>query len=135
MKGYIYETATGTVTIEVAEKWHKLLSDADAEEMKSNRKHTRADHKYAPGEPIPLGSLDDGGKWFADEKNGIEAVEFSIDMERALATLTEVQRRYVILSRIQGYSFVEIARLTGKDKSTVRKAVNVAEQKIKNYFA
>ena len=134
MKHYTYETAVESVTIEVDEMWHKLLLEADIENANTDRKHTRPDHKYAPGHPVSLDSLAYDGEWLANHDDGIAAAALSIDLERALAALTKLQRRYYLLSRIEGFSNAEIARLDGKDESTVREAIKAADAKIKKFF-
>jgi hypothetical protein len=96
MQIYTYETANGLVTIEVDEMWHELLSAADTEEANAARKHTRPDHKYAPGEPLSLSNLKYEGQWFADQGESISHVDSTIDLERAMSALTELQRRYVV---------------------------------------
>ena len=134
MKNYTYDTATEPVTIEVDEKWAVLLAEADTEEANANRKHTRSDRKYAPGTPVSFDSLDFDGELFADCGNEIANLELTIDLKRALATLTELQRRYFILNRLEGYSYAEIARREGKHKSTVQRLTESAAEKLKSFF-
>jgi RNA polymerase sigma factor (sigma-70 family) len=134
MKTYTYDTATGPVTVAADERWYKLLSKADAEEANANRKHTRSDHKYAPGEPVSLDALKYEGEWVADHCGGISAIELSADLERAFAALTKRQRLVFALSRIDGYSNVEIARHYGVDESTIREILRSAEKRIKMFM-
>ena len=134
MQSYTYNTATGPVSIEVDEKWRQFLMEADAAEANNNRCHTRADHKYAPGEPVSLDSLEYEGEWFADRSGNIESAEFSADLERALETLTDLQRRYFVMARLEGYSYAEIARIFGKTEATVRGALKAADRKMKLFF-
>jgi len=134
MKNYTYHTATEPVKIEIDEEWAARLNKADVEEIRANRSHTRADHKYAPGEPISFDSLDYFGEWFTDRGDNMEAVKLSLDLERALALLTDLQRQYFIMNRLEGYSCAEIARREGKHKVTVLDIVEAAEKKIKKYF-
>lgn len=134
MENYKYNTATGPVTIEIEPSWAEMLTDADAEEAKSNRRHKRSDHKYAPGEPVSLDSADCDDGWLANRNNDIADVEFFLDMEKAMATLSDLQQRYFILNRLKGYSYAEIARLDGKHKSTVQRLTESAAEKIKKFF-
>jgi len=134
MKNYIYDTATGPVSIELDDDWVTQLEKADAEEVSDNRRHRRSDHKYAPGEPVSLDSLDYDGEWLTDRDDSIEATKISLDLERALALLTELQRRYFIMNHLEGYSCAEIARREGKHKVTVLDIVEAAEKKIQKYF-
>ena len=134
MAMYIYESVTGSVEIEIDARWAEVLQAEDIDEENAGRKHTRPDHKYAPGEPVSLDSLRLEGEWFADRNNGIEDVEFSVDLERVLRILTGLQRRYFILTKLRGYSYSEIAKLDGKNASTVFRLAESAVEKIKNIF-
>jgi RNA polymerase sigma factor (sigma-70 family) len=134
MTNYKYDTATGPVEIEVDERWASLLKEEDADERNSERRHIRPDHKYAPGEPLSLDGARYEGEWLEDRRDEIEAAALSVDLERALRSLTELQRRYFILSRIEGYSYAEIAKADGKQTSTVLRLVEAAAKKLKKYF-
>ena len=70
-----------------------MLLAEDIAEQKVERKHTRTDHKYSLGEPVSLGSLQHEGEWFADRIDSIEDANFFMDLNRALQSLTELQRR------------------------------------------
>ena len=132
MKNYTYETATGPVLVELDEIWLKLLSDADDEEVNADRRHTRSDHKYAPGRPISLDNPEYGCERYGRQDNAISSAEFSVDLESALSALTELQRRYFVMFHIEDYTYAEIARRGSKDASTVREIVKTAQKKIKN---
>ena len=134
MKNYTYETLTGPVTIEVDEYWHKLLLEADEEEENNDRAHTRSDHKYAPGAPVSLESLEYESKSLADPNNYIAAVELAVDLNNALKTLTPLQERYYILHHLQDIPCAEIARREGKSTVAIFKLVRKAERKVKKYF-
>ena len=64
-----------------------------------------------------------------------ENLDLQISLEMAYKTLTLLQKRYLTMSRVEGYSFVEIARTEGKQKSTIFRIVKSAERKIKKYLA
>jgi DNA-directed RNA polymerase specialized sigma24 family protein len=98
------------------------------------RKHTRSDHKYALGEPLPfLDSIYDGSV-IQNRCKEIEGIEFSTDLGRAMGTLTELQCRYFIMNRLLGYGYAEIARRENKHKVTVSGIVKAAEKKVKNFL-
>ena len=59
---YTYETLAGNIAIEVDEKWYAWLTAADKFERNQERRHHRADHKYAQGAPL---SLDADRHWYA----------------------------------------------------------------------
>ena len=134
MPDYRYDTATGSEVIELDEKWLALLSEADTAETNANRKHTRSDHKYAPGKPISLETLDCNGEWFSDNSESIKNMEFSMDLEQAMAKLTKLQRRYVTEVLINGHSYAELARQDNISEAAIRKHVKLAVPKIKKYF-
>jgi RNA polymerase sigma factor (sigma-70 family) len=134
MTKYTYQTATGPVEIDVDPYWAKILKAEDALEERNHRKYARPDHKYAPCAPLSLESLYCEGKWFEDHDDAISAAELSLDLERALAALTDPQRRYFVMTRLEGYSYAEIARREGRHLTTVRGIVEVAEKKVREYF-
>ena len=132
---YTYETLDGSIAIEVDEKWHEWLSEADKLERNQERKHHRADHKYACGTPLSLDALTHAEDWLVlHTTTSYAAVELKIDLEIALETLTELQRRYFILSRMHGYSYSEIARSEGKSRMSICETVLAAEGKIKKHL-
>ena len=134
MTKYTYESVTGPVEIDVDPHWAAVLKSEDRTLQRSERKHRRPDHKYAPCEPLPLDELQYEGEWLVDRRDEIGAVELSADLERALQSLPKLQRRYFVLYRKYGYSYVEIAKMDGKDPSTVREAIQAADIKIRNFL-
>lgn len=132
---YIYKTVTGNVIVELDERWHEILSADDYKEFKQERSHTRPDHKYAPGEPISLDAGESTDDWLVfSTLTSYKAVELKVDLEMALETLTPLQRRYFVMSRIWGYYYSEIGRSEGKAKMTVCEVVLAAEKKIKHFM-
>ena len=134
MKYYTYESVTGPITIEIDEQWCALLLDTDISDINAERRHTRADHKYALGAPISISELTNVGIDIPDRQSSFTDMELDIDLERALSTLTELQRRYFVLSHVHGYSTAEIARIYNKDKSTIREALKTVNTKLKMFF-
>ena len=135
MKQYIYETLEGNIAIEVDEKWYDWLTEADKAEANQERSHSRPDHKYAPGEPVSLDVEDSLDDWLVfSALTSYAAVELKVDLERALESLTPLQRRYFIMNRLQGCSSHAIARLEGKAQPVIFRAIMFAERKIKNFF-
>jgi DNA-binding CsgD family transcriptional regulator len=101
----------------------------------TERKHYRGDHKYAPGVPVAIDTVDPESARIADGQEAINEVAFQIDLEAAMLNLTPLQRRYFTMVRLDEYSVSEAARLDGKDESTVREAIKAAEKKLKKYFS
>lgn len=134
MAKYTYHTAMGDVEIKISKKWKKLLEQIDSDELTAERKHTRSDHKYAPGEPISLESLLYEGEPLASFNDYIAATELAVDIMRALRLLSETQRRYFIMRRIKGLKYKEIAALEGRQTSTIFRLVESATRKIQKKY-
>ena len=56
-------------------------------------------------------------------------------VKRAMAKLSERQRHLITMIYIEGWSFSELARVEGRDESTIRKATNVAIEKFKKFYS
>ena len=135
MNHYTYESVTGPITIEINEQWYSFLTNADTADSNAERRHTRPDHKYAPGTPISINELETAGIDIVDQQNGFLDVELDIDLDKALTTLTVLQRRYFVLAHLHGYSNAEIGRIYGRDRSTIREALKTVNAKLKNNFS
>jgi len=120
--------------LELDDEWSEILIDMDKQEERNNRKHERPDHKYSRGAPISLDDCTYEGEWFADKRDRHGDVEFSVDMERALAELTPLQRRYFIDVVVNGLGIREIARRDGKNKDSVSEEYNAAVKKLQKFF-
>jgi len=133
---YTYKTATESITIDIDPHWQEVLADLDKTESNQERRHTRPDHKYAQGAPLAMDGLDNAADWLVGSAgDDFAVVDMMTDLESAMATLTELQRRYFVMYRMEGYSLAEIARLDGKHKNAIHKAVIAAENKISTFFA
>lgn len=55
-------------------------------------------------------------------------------IEKALSSLTQTQRRRVILAYIQGLSACEIARIEGIRQQSVSESLNAAKKKVQAFF-
>ena len=132
MATYQYDSVTETIEIEIDPSWAEVISGMDDEEQHDGRKHKRPDHKYAPGVPLSLEGLRYEGSWLENRDCCIAASILYVDYERALAKVTELQRRYFVAVRQYGYSRAEIARSEGKHKFTVWEIVEAAKKNIKN---
>lgn len=124
---YEYKTTTGNIAIEVDEQFHELLVAMDNEEKNSNRKHSR---RY----PVSLENCEYEGEWFKDKHDAIHETESGIDMEQALAALTEIQRICFTEVCLSGKSQRDIAAKLGKSKFAVTQAIGGARKKLKNFF-
>jgi RNA polymerase sigma factor (sigma-70 family) len=98
------------------------------------RRHTRADHKYALGTPISTGDMSFIEDIPAKNESVFDSVDFSIDLEQALTPLTDLQRKYVILVLIHECSYAEAARKNNITEGAVRKHIRLALPKLKNYY-
>jgi len=124
---YEYKTVTGTVAIEADEQLYSLLSAMDNDEDNNNRRHSR---RY----PISLESCEYEGAWFEDNADPIGDTDAAIDRERALASLTELQRICFVEVRLNGRGYREVAADMNKSRSVVEKAVKGAVEKMKKFF-
>jgi hypothetical protein len=100
----------------------------------SERKHTRADHKYCPGAPLSIEEADPDGVWIPDANDAISEFELQADFEHALNTLTEIQRYCIIEVCLNERTYRDVASERGKHPSTVKEAVKSAKAKLKKYF-
>jgi DNA-binding CsgD family transcriptional regulator len=98
------------------------------------RKHTRSDHKYAPGTPVAIDVVDPNSAWIGGDKGGLCEVEFGIDLEIALAQLTSLQRSSFIEVRLNGRTQADVATALGVSRESVKQAINGALKKLKKIF-
>ncbi|MCL2817455.1 MAG: hypothetical protein FWD39_03590 [Clostridiales bacterium] len=124
---YEYKTSTGNIAIEVDEQFHELLTAMDNEEKNSNRKHSR---RY----PVSLENCEYEGEWFEDKHDAIGETESGIDMERALASLTEIQRICFTEVCLNGKTQRDVSAELGKSKFAVTQAIEGARKKLKKFF-
>ena len=124
---YEYKTATGNITVEVDEQFHELLTSMDNAEKNSNRKHSR---RY----PISLENCEYEGEWFEDKHNAIGETESGIDMERVMASLTEIQRICFTEVCLNGRTYRELAVERGKSLGTISEAVASAKKFLKKFY-
>jgi RNA polymerase sigma factor (sigma-70 family) len=116
---YSYVTATAAIKIDLDEQFYKLLIAMDQDEYNSDRKHSRR-------HPIPLDHCEYQGEWFEDKYDIVGETDFAIDLERALSTLTDLQRVCFVATRISEKTQQELAAELGKSRATVQKAVDGA---------
>jgi len=107
---------------------------SDYQAWLAERKHTRSDHKYAPGSPVAIDTVDPDGAWISGGRGGIDETEFSIDFESALLTLTELQRYCFVSVEQQGMTQQAVADYCGITQQAVGKHINAARKKLKKYF-
>ena len=124
---YTYTNATGTTEIEVDEQFYDLLIAMDKDDYNSDRKHSR---RY----PISLENCEYEGEWFADGKDAAGEVETSIDTQRALASLTELQRICFVEVCLNGRPQHSVAADLSITQQMVDKHVRAARKKLKKVF-
>lgn len=64
----------------------------------------------------------------------MELAQLSIDMKEALTTLTDVERRRIVLRYYEGLTLKEISMVEGANIASVRNSIINAETKIKKFF-
>jgi len=99
------------------------------------RRHTRSDHKYAPGIAIAIDTIDPDGAWIRSERNGLSEVEIEHDLEIALSELTDLQRRCFIEVRLNERTQTDVADELGISRESVKQAISGALKKLKKYFS
>ncbi len=124
---YQYETATGTVEIEVSSEWLEELKNYDREERNNNQKHAR--HQS---------HLRIEGEWLAVEDEKIEALfKEKTDTEKlheALDMLKPSQREIIDLFYFEGKKQEEIASMLGINQCNVCRRIQTAEKNLKKFF-
>lgn len=98
------------------------------------RSHTRTDHKYSPGMPITIEKADPYGELISCGDDGVGDAEFQIDLEVALSTLTDLQRKCFIEVRIKRRTQAEVANEIGVSRDSVKQAIEGAVKKLKKIF-
>jgi len=131
---YTYRTVLGLVTIEVDEKWHGLLEQLDTEEANANRRHIRNDHKYAPGTPISLNTVDESAEIPCKPRNIPDMAGIINDLRTALERLTHMQRFCFIETELGGRTQQSVADELGIAQKNVNKHIKAARKKIKIFF-
>ena len=100
----------------------------------AERKHIRPDHKYCPGTPLAIDTVDPNGAWISSGRNGMDEVESQIDITIALSTLTDLQRFSFVEICLNGRAYRDVATERGKSLGTISDAVRAAKEKLKKYF-
>jgi DNA-binding CsgD family transcriptional regulator len=100
----------------------------------NERKHTRPDHKYAPGTPVAIDAVDPHGAWINSGRSGFDDVEFNIDLETALFTLTELQRYCFLEVVLNDRTQQSVADDLGIKQQVVDKHIRGAKNKLKIFF-
>jgi len=99
------------------------------------RRHTRPDHKYAPGKPVSLDAVNINSSQISVGNDELCDSEVSIDLEIAVLTLTELQRfcfaEVVLGERTQQ----SVADDLGITQQVVDKHIRAAKKKLKIFFA
>lgn len=116
---YTYHFANGdSQEIEVTEAQYLILKDADRIEYNNDHTNTRRHISLDMAES-------DEGMQFSDITQDVEAVvcahESIIALHNAMRSLSLEQRQLIQKVYADGYSYAEIAREEGVDRSAVRK--------------
>jgi RNA polymerase sigma factor (sigma-70 family) len=99
------------------------------------RRHTRKDHKYAPGTPISIDEVGADKIPISDERMGLDEVEFHIDLETALAMLPTAQRNLVEAIVSETMTPAEYARSEGISKAAVSGTLKRTRKNLRNFYA
>lgn len=118
-----YQFATETVEIEVDDDWGCLVIDMDRMEYNNDHKETRRH--------VSLDAALYEGEVFVDEGANLEKYADSIDLQQAISTLTDHQRRIINGYYFHGLTYVELGRELGISEASVRKAADRALKALK----
>ena len=121
-----YQFATETVEIEVSDDWGNLVIDLDRQEYNNDHKETRRH--------ISLDAAEFEGEVFAVEDPSLESFADNYDLQRAIAKLTDNQRRIIVGHYFEGLNYVALAQELGIAEANVRKAANRALKQIQKNF-
>ncbi len=125
---YEYKSATGTVKIEVDEKWAKVLAELDRQEKNNNHTETRR-HS-------PLNT--DEGEWIAYNDPNIEALfndELKIeDIKSAVLKLKGRQKEVIIGIYYRKKTQQQLTYELGVTKQAISKIRKAAEKNLKNFL-
>jgi hypothetical protein len=101
----------------------------------NERKHSRSDHKYAPGTAVAIDTVDPNGAWISGGRDGFDDVDVNLDIETALSMLTDLQRTSFVEVRLNGRSQADVAHELGVSRESVKQAVDGALKKLKRFFS
>ena len=101
----------------------------------NERRHTRPDHKYAPGTAVAIDTVDPDGAWISGGRGGLDEVEYDIDLERAMSMLTDLQRASFVGVRLKGRTQAAVAHELGVSRESVKQAVEGALKKLRKFFS
>ena len=118
-----YQFATETVEIEVDDDWGNLVIDLDRQEYNNDHKETRRH--------VSLDAALYEGEVFASEDADLERRVDRIDIQEAIAALTDHQQRIIIGHYYEGLTYVEIGRELGISEAAVRKAADRAIKQLR----
>jgi len=118
-----YQFATETVEIEVDDDWGCLVIDMDRMEYNNDHKETRRH--------VSLDAALYEGEVFVDESANLEKNADSIDLQKAISTLTDHQQRIINGYYFDGFTYVELGRELGISEASVRKAADRALKALK----
>lgn len=115
--------------IEVDDEYASVILELDRKENNASRKQRRYCYSYD--------AILYEGEEYADKdtpQNYLERVEYSIKIKKALSSLTDTQRKRVLMLA-EGHSINEIARIENIAPNAAWKSINAAKEKIKEMLA
>ncbi len=127
---YKYETATGTVEIEVTEEWAEKLKALDRKEHANDKTESRRHLSLDTSEGSWLTCEDEKLKEFlyGKQKSNKERLYEALDM------LKPEQRKVIDLFYFESKTQEEIASIIGIDQSCVSRRIQTAEKNLKKFF-
>lgn len=124
-----YETATGTVEIDVEDKWANILIEMDRQEYNNDHAETRRHcslDALDPEEDTLPSCADVEGKLIMKERNNA--------LYSAIRKLSPEQQRLIYQVYFEGRSFEEISASEGRHRSSTSRAAKRILKKIKKFL-
>lgn len=121
-----YQFATETIEIEVADDWGNLVIDLNRQEYNNDHKETRRH--------VSLDAALYEGDVFSAEDSSFENFADNYDLHKAIASLTDYQRKIIVGHFFEGRTYVELGNELGVSEASIRKAANRALKQIQKNF-
>jgi len=115
--------------VEISHAVYLVLEECRRHEQRQARSDERHEERYALSEGQLAERLVKPPQLLED------SVVLAADMQAALATLTDTQRRRFLLYQEHNLSFEQIAIVEGCTHPAVLKALAMAQEKLKKYFS
>lgn len=125
-----YKDANGkTIELEVSEEAGTFYLESIDAEKKNDRKNSRSDRHSQ------LSTFSyENARYFSDGTDLLAILIESESVRNAMSCLNDRQQYLIRKCFLEGWSYTDLARLEGKNESTIRHAVNRAKKKLREFL-